>query len=260
MWNPALLDPGALPAEVAAHFLLGPEVDDPILKRCRVAVARAALESSAVPGPEGETARTEAEQLASYLGTLLNSGGTVRVDVRAHEVGMNAAIASVLVSQVFALEIGPIPRKGHSWSADAKAEQKRRAAWIASGFSPAAQLVKESASIPGAWSVGGAHATTENHAHVRVIPGEPCPKDAGYQWVTNWPTKFSNASLRFMMVPVTAGVWSSWLWWRVGDYLIPQRLPAVLQRCELISASITRGGLKTMWQPNEQMWRRNESE
>ena len=259
MWNPALLEPSALPADVAAHFLLGPESDDPILKRCRVAVACAALEASAPPGPDGETARAEGEKLTTYLGTLLDSGITVRVDVRADGAGVDSAIAAVLLSQVFALEIGPVPRKRHRWSAAAMDEQMSKAAGIASGFSPAAQLVKESATKPGAWAESSYRATMKKHGHVRVLPSVPRPKDAGYMWQTDWPAKFSKDSLQFMTVPVQAGVWSNWLWWRAGEYLIPQRLPAVLQRCELTSVSVTRSGMKTQWQPDEQMWKRHES-
>lgn len=260
MWNPALLDPGALPAEVAAHSLLGPETENPILKRCRIAVACAALEASAPPGPDGETARAEADRLTLYLETLLDSGITVRVDVRSDRGGTEGAIAALLLSQVFTLEIGPMARKRHRWPAERRAEQKRRATWIASGFSPAAHLVKESATIPGAWAAGSTSAASKQHAHVRVLPGTPQSTNSGYQWETDWPAKFSKGSLSLMEVPVHAGTWGSWLWWRVGEYLIPQKLPAVLQRCELIFVSITRNGLKTKWQPNEQMWRRNESE
>lgn len=260
MWNPALLDPSALPAEVAAHALLGPDVDEPILKRCRVAIACAALAASAPPGPNGETARAEAEKLTTYLGTLLNSGITVRLDVRADGVGVESAVAAVLLNQVFALEIGPIPRKRHRWSAAAMDEQRSRAAGIASGFSPAAQLMKESATTPGAWAVSSNRATTKKHGHVRVLPSAPRPKGVGYVWQTDWPAKFSKDSLRFMRVPVQAGVWGHWLWWRVGEYLIPQELPAVLQRCDLTSVDFTRSGIKSHWQPIEQMWRRHESE
>lgn len=258
MWNPALLDPNVFPAEVAAHFLLGAETADPILKRCRVAVARAALEVGAPPGPAGEAARAEVEHLTTYLNTLLNSGVTVRVDVRLEGAGTAAAIAAVLLGQVFSLEIGPLPRKRHRWPSATRAAHKVRASQIARGFGPAARLVKESASIPGAWAVNSVHANIEEPTHVRVLPGAPRPMKHGYSWETDWPSRLSKDSLPVMQVPIHAGTWGSWLWWRVEDYLIPQALPAVLQRCVLTSVTVTRSGIRTQWQPNDEVWRRNE--
>lgn len=260
MWNPALLDPSTLPAEVAAHWLLGPDSEDPLLRRCRVAVARAALEVSAPPGPVGEPARAEGLQLAGYLDTLLNSGITVRVDVRSRNAGTESAIAAVLLSQVFTLELGPIPSKRHRWPAAIRDEAKRRATGIASGFAPTAQLVKESTAIPGAWPVRSKPATGEKFSHVRVLPGAPRQRQAGYLWQTDWPSKLKKDSLPYVMVPLQAGSWERWLWWRVGEYLVPQELPAVLQRCELTAVTVTRSGIRTSWQPQGEIWRRNESE
>jgi hypothetical protein len=222
-----------------------------------VAVARAALEASAEPGPTGEGARAEAEQLTSYLNMLVNSGITVRIDVREQGSGAAAAIAAVLLGQVFSLEIGPLPRKRHGFSAGARAEQKVRATQIASGFGPAAQLMKESVSIPGAWAASSDPVNAQAR-HVQVLPGAPRPMKDGYRWEIGWPAKFSKGALSVMQVPVNAGSWGNWLWWRVEEYLIPQRLPAVLQRCVLSSVSINRSGIRTQWQPNDEMWRRNE--